>query len=131
MAKAENVSSHRKSIAWQKGMQLAKAVYLLTQSFPPEERFGITNQLRRASVSIPSNIAEGKGRLSVGELIQFLGVARGSTLEVQTQLELASMLGYGSKEAIESADALTQEIVKILNATIATLRTRLAKKKPN
>ena len=56
---------------------------------------GLTNQLRRAAVSIPSNIAEGKGRLSTGELIQFLGIARGSTLEVQTQLELASMLGFG------------------------------------
>jgi four helix bundle protein len=75
-------------------MELAALVYQLTRSFPVDERFGLTNQLRRAAVSIPSNIAEGKGRQSTGDLVQFLSIARGSTLEVQTQLELAEMLGF-------------------------------------
>jgi four helix bundle protein len=94
-----------------------------------DERFGLTNQLRRAAVSIPSNIAEGKGRLSTGELIQFLGIARGSTLEVQTQLELASMLGFGDPAGIREAQGLVVEEVKILNATLVTLRGKVAGKK--
>ncbi len=121
---AEQHSLHRNSIAWQKGMELAKLIYQATQKFPGEERFGITDQLRRAAVSIPSNIAEGKGRLTTGELIQFLAIARGSTLEVLTQLELALMLGFGEAERIGQAQALAGEELKMLNATIATLRAK-------
>jgi four helix bundle protein len=124
MVAAEMHSSHRNSIAWQKGMSLAALIYKVTQGFPADERFGLTNQLRRAAVSIPSNIAEGKGRLSTGELIQFLGIARGSTLEVQTQLELASMLGFGDHVGMLEAQELAVEEVKILNATLATLRAK-------
>jgi four helix bundle protein len=130
MAAAEGSASHRSSVAWQKGMELAKAVYKVTQGFPADERFGLTNQLRRAAVSIPSNIAEGKGRVTTGELIQFLGIARGSTLEVQTQLELASMLGFGEQAGIAKAEALAFEELKILNASLVTLRAKLAVKKP-
>jgi four helix bundle protein len=129
MVAAEMNSSHRNSVAWQKGMKLAALIYRVTQGFPVDERFGLTNQLRRAAVSIPSNIAEGKGRLSTGELIQFLGIARGSTLEVQTQLELASMLGFGDREEIAEAQELIVEEVKILNATLATLRAKVAANK--
>jgi len=110
-------------------MELAKLVYGLTKSFPAEERFGLTNQLRRAAVSIPSNIAEGKGRLTTGELIQFLSIARGSILEVQTQLELALMLGFGNAESIAQAESVAIEVLKILNASLATLRSRTAAKK--
>ena len=74
-------------------MQLIAEVYLATGSFPKHEMFGLTNQLRRASISVASNIAEGQGRISTGEFVQFLGIARGSVLEVQTQLEAAKMLG--------------------------------------
>ena len=117
------------SIAWQKSMDLATLVYAATGSgFPKQEIFGLTNQLRRASVSIPSNIAEGKGRSSSGELLHFLGIARGSTLEVQTQLELALRLGFGSREELQSAKDLAMEISRILNASIATLRSRQAAK---
>jgi four helix bundle protein len=122
-------SSHRSSVAWQKGMELTKMVYQLTRGFPADERFGLTNQLRRASVSIPSNIAEGKGRLTTGELLQFLSIARGSTLEVQTQLELALDMAFGDATAIERAQALATEILRILNASISTLRARIAAKK--
>jgi four helix bundle protein len=89
----------------------------------------LTNQLRRATVSVPSNIAEGKGRLTAGELVQFLGIARGSILEVQTQLDLASMLGFGQKQDIELAQQLASEEIRILNASIATLRAKIAAKK--
>jgi four helix bundle protein len=129
MAAAENYSSHRDSIAWKKGMELARLIYLATQDFPSNERFGLTNQLRRAAVSIPSNIAEGKGRLTTGELIQFLGIARGSTLEVQTQLELSLMLSFGEPAEIAKAQAVAIEIIKILNATLTTLRAKLPQKK--
>ena len=129
MVAAEMHSSHRNSVAWQKGMQLAALIYKVTQGFPVDERFGLTNQLRRAAVSIPSNIAEGKGRLSTGELIQFLGIARGSTLEVQTQLELASMLGFWDPAGIVEAQAVVVEEIRILNATLVTLRARVAVKK--
>ncbi len=129
MVAAEMNSSHRNSVAWQKGMELAALIYKVTQSFPVDERFGLTNQLRRAAVSISSNIAEGKGRLSTGEFIQFLGIARGSTLEVQTQLELASMLGFGDKRGLVEAESLALEELKILNASLATLRAKVAAKK--
>jgi len=129
MVVAEMNSSHRSSVAWQKGMALAALVYKVTQNFPVDERFGLTNQLRRAAVSIPSNIAEGKGRLTTGEFIQFLGIARVSTLEVQTQLELASMLGFGDKRGLVEAESLALEELKILNASLSTLRAKVAAKK--
>jgi four helix bundle protein len=80
----------RDLMVWQRSMQLAEAVYSLTKEFPHDERYGLTSQIRRSAVSIPSNIAEGRGRLSAGEFKQFLGVARGSNYELQTQLELES-----------------------------------------
>jgi four helix bundle protein len=122
-------SAFRDSIAWQKSMNLSTSVYVATKSFPKEEIFGLTNQLRRASVSIPSNIAEGKGRLSTGEFIQFLGIARGSTLEVQTQLEIAVRLGYGNEQELKAVEALSIEVLKILNASITTLRATAAQQK--
>jgi four helix bundle protein len=105
-------------------MQLVVAIYRLTEAFPPSERFGLTNQLRRAAVSVPSNIAEGKGRLNAGELIQFLGIARGSILEIQTQLELAALLGFGEPAAIAEAEGLGGEVLKILTASLITLRSK-------
>jgi four helix bundle protein len=105
-------------------MNLTAAIYELTKSFPAEEKFGLINQLRRASVSIPSNIAEGKGRLSEPELVRFLGIARGSVLEVQTQLDIAVMLGYGAREDLLAANDLAEEVSKMLNASILTMRSR-------
>lgn len=122
----EAKSSHRDSIAWRKGMELARAVYVATADFPADERFGLTNQLRRAAVSIPSNIAEGKGRLNTRELVQFLAIARGSALEVQTQLDLASTMNFGDPTKLAAAENLSVEVVKILNASLSTLRAKLA-----
>jgi four helix bundle protein len=88
------MKSHRDLDAWKRAMALARNVYAATQAFPPDERFGLTNQLRRAAVSVPSNIAEGAARGSPVEFIRFLHISLGSLAEVETQLLLASDLGY-------------------------------------
>jgi four helix bundle protein len=95
----------RDLVVWQRSMQLTIAIYGLTKEFPQDERFGLTSQIRRSAVSIPSNIAEGQGRLNVGEFKQFLGIARGSNYEVQTQLELAKALKLASCKLIENAES--------------------------
>jgi len=88
------VRSYRDLVVWQKSMALVTEVYRRTERFPKAETFGLTTQLRRAAVSIPSNVAEGQGRLSTGEFKQFLGHARGSLLELETQILIAQELGY-------------------------------------
>ncbi len=119
----------RDSVAWQKAMLLVADVYTLTAIFPKQEMFGLTNQLRRASISIASNIAEGQGRLTTGEFLHFLGMARGSCLEVQTQLEAAKMLGFGVVVDIEKAESIASEVIRILNASITTNRAKVAAKR--
>lgn len=89
------VESFRGLIVWQRAVQMSVAIYKATSSFPREELYGLTSQLRRAGVSVASNIAEGYGRRSTGEYKQFLGMARGSNLEGQTQLVIAGELGFG------------------------------------
>ena len=81
-------------VVWQKAMELVKAVYALSKAFPPDERYALTDQLRRAVVSIPSNIAEGNGRASNADYGHFLAIARGSLYETMTQLQIAVDLGY-------------------------------------
>jgi four helix bundle protein len=114
--------SFRDSIAWQRAMDLSTAVYSLTRDFPKEELFGLSSQLRRASISIASNIAEGQGRLTSGEFAHFLGMARGSALEVETQLELANRLGLGRLPELQQVQGLATEVTKILNAVLSNLR---------
>ena len=116
------VQSFRESIAWQKAMDLSVAVYDVSRVFPKEKMFGLTNQLRRASVSVASNIAEGQGRLTTGEFIQFLGMARGSALEVETQLDLAMRLGLGVPADISDVQRRATEVVRTINASISGLR---------
>jgi four helix bundle protein len=86
--------SYRDLIAWQRAMDLVEAIYKATRRFPKDELYGLTSQLRRAAVSVPSNIAEGQGRLTSGEFKQFLGHARGSLLETEAQILLAGRLQY-------------------------------------
>jgi four helix bundle protein len=105
-------------------MQLTVAVYKLTQGFPREELYGSTSQIRRSVISIPSNIAEGQGRGSVGEFRQFLGIARGSNCEVQTQLEIARVLNLGDPRLIDEAEALSDEVRKMLFGMLDSLRTQ-------
>jgi four helix bundle protein len=88
-------SHYRELLVWQRAIQMVVNVYKLTRQFPREEQFGLTRQLRRAAISVASNIAEGHGRASTGEYRQFLGMARGSNFEVQTQLVIARELGFG------------------------------------
>jgi four helix bundle protein len=106
---------------WQRAIELSVAIYKLTATFPREEIYGLTSQLRRASVSIASNIAEGQGRCSAGEFRQFLGIARGSNLEVQTQLVIATKLNYGQPPLIADCERLSFEVGRMLNGLMKTL----------
>ena len=122
-------SSHRDLIVWQRAKSLASAIYKLTEGFPKEEMYGLISQLRRASVSVSSNIAEGQGRLTRGEFIQFLGHARGSLLEVDTQLEIALDLGFATKEQVLPVQNATSEVLFLLNRLISSLRPRAVSNK--
>ena len=104
-------------------MELTVAIYRLTQSFPREEMFGLTSQLRRCAVSIPSNIAERQGRLNTREFRQFLGVARGSVCEVQTQLEIARSLELGDTQLRDEAEGLSHEVGRMIFTIIGKLKT--------
>lgn len=107
---------------WQRAMELTTTVYGLTKTFPADELYGLTSQLRRASVSIASNIAEGRGRGSDGEFRQFLNIAQGSTYEVQTQLLLAKRLKIGNDALLQRAEVLCIETSKMLGAFIQSLK---------
>ena len=111
-------SSYRDLVVWQQAMALVLLVYRLTQKFPREELFGMTSQMRRAAVSIASNIAEGKGRHGAKDICQFFYMARGSVHELETQLEIAIALGYGKKEEFDKAQELTSEVARLLNGLI-------------
>jgi len=115
-------SSFKDLLVWQRAVQLSLATYKLTSTFPLSERFGLTNQLRRASVSVASNIAEGYGRSSKGEYLQFLGHARGSNCELQTQLVIAEGLGFGEASSRRSAEGLSEEVSRMLVAIMNKLK---------
>jgi four helix bundle protein len=114
--------SFKDLIVWQRAVEMSLAIYKLTSSFPSSEQFGLTNQLRRASVSVASNIAEGYGKSSKGEYVSFLGHARGSNGEIQTQLTIAKGLGFGSQEALGRAESLSNETGKMLVAMMKKLK---------
>ena len=114
--------SFRDLIAWQKAMTLVTEVYRATETFPDRERYGLTNQVRRAAVGIASNIAEGKGRLSKKEFVQFLAKARGSLCEVQTQLEIGMRLGYLATVDFELLEDHARELGRVLNGLMKTIR---------
>ncbi|MGA2168571.1 MAG: four helix bundle protein [Terracidiphilus sp.] len=110
--------SFRDLTVWQRSMQLTVAIYRLTQKFPREEMYGLTSQIRRSAVSVPSNIAEGHGRLNKGEYRQFLGVARASNFELQTQIEIARAIGIGDPKLLNEAEGLSHEVGKMLYAIL-------------
>jgi four helix bundle protein len=118
--------SYKDLIAWQKARKLAAEVYRVTQHFPAKETYGLTAQLRRAAISVVSNIAEGQGRLTKGEFIHFLGQARGSLLEVETQLFVAFDLGYLSQADLDRMERETGDVLGLVNRLIASLRARAA-----
>ena len=109
------VGGFKDLLVWGKGIQLVKEIYELTRPFPPEEKFGLVSQMRRAAVSIPSNIAEGQARKTTGEFIQFLSHAEGSLAELDTHLVLAVELGYSKTSQVASATELVSELKRMLN----------------
>jgi len=111
-------NSYRDLIVWRKSMDLAKQIYFVTKDFPKEEVYGLTSQIRRCAVSIPSNIAEGKGRGGDKEFVRFLQIALGSLYELQTQIELAKEFGF-----IQNGDTLLNlsfELEKMINSLITS-----------
>jgi four helix bundle protein len=115
--------SHRYQdlIAWQKAKALATEIYRATEAFPKAEMYGLTSQLRRAAVSVPSNIAEGQGRLTKGEFRHFLGQARGSLLELETQLAIAVDLAYLQESRFRELQQGSSEVCRILNGLIDSM----------
>ncbi len=118
------VKSHRALEAWQSGMDLTVEVYRLTRKLPAEERFGLTGQARRAAASVPANIAEGHGRWTTGEFLQFLSISRGSLAELETHLELTVRLEYLKRNQIRNAWKQAETTGKLINGLIRALQRR-------
>lgn len=113
-------------VAWQKAYQLCRKVYDVTRGFPAEERFGLSAQMRRAAVSVPSNIAEGYGRGSTRDYVRFLWTANGSLCELETHLLMAKDLGFAGESAVAAVLQDLAETERILAALIRSLREKLA-----
>ena len=109
-------------VVWQRAVELSTEVYRLTANYPKSEQFGLINQMRRASVSIASNIAEGYGRSTKGEYRQFLGHARGSKCELQTQLVIGKSLGFGAGKSYERTERLCADVSRMLIAMMNKLK---------
>jgi four helix bundle protein len=108
-------------VVWQRAIEMSVAIYELTELFPQKEIYGLTSQLRRASVSVACNIAEGRGRLTQGEFKHFLGLAQGSNYEVQTQLIIAKRLDFGKSAPLDKAQGISIEVGKMLSALISSI----------
>ena len=120
------VKSYKDLIVWQKSVALADAVYLFTKEFPATEKFGLVSQMRRAVVSISSNIAEGYERRSSRELLHFLSIAFGSAAELEVQLLFCNHQSYGNSEQQQTINLLLMEVMKLLNAFRSSIRRRIA-----
>ncbi len=114
--------SFKDLVVWQKSIDLTAAIYELTARFPDAERFGLTNQMRRAAVSVPSNIAEGYGRSTKGEYHLFLGHARGSCSELETQLVIAKRLSFGESKRLQTAEHLCDDVGRLLCSLTKSVR---------
>jgi four helix bundle protein len=123
------VRSYRDLVAWQKSLDLVTEIYRCTQAFPKVELYGLISQLRRAAVSVPSNIAEGHARLTTGEFRQFLGHALGSLMEIETQILIAERLGYLDATESKGLFARTSEVGKIIRGLIQSLSRNDLKRK--
>ena len=116
------MKTYRELVAWKKAMDLVQAVYDLTRSFPLDERFGLTSQLRRAAVSIPPNVAEGQGRRSESEFSRFISIAYGSLRELETQLMICVRLGYIQQRDGDSVLDIAGEVGRLLNGLLKAVR---------
>jgi four helix bundle protein len=114
--------TYRDLLVWQKGIDLCELIYRASTDFPRHELYGLTSQIRRAAVSVPSNIAEGAGRITKGEFIQSIGHARGSLLEIETQLIVARRLGYLESNRTEALLETANEVGKLANGLFRSLR---------
>lgn len=114
-----NIASYRDLIVWQKSVQLVIAVYVLTDQFPKSEVYGLVSQMRRAAVSIPSNIAEGRRRGSKKEFRQFLINSFGSGAELETQIEISKLVSFGKNLNYTHIDSLLEEVMRMLNKMIS------------
>jgi len=117
-----SILSYRDLIVWQKAMDLIVLIYKITDEFPKDELYSLTSQMRRSSISIPSNIAEGKMRGTQKDYRHFLHNAFGSGAELETQIEITKRLSYSSIEKLDKAELLLGEIMKMLNALIGKLQ---------
>jgi four helix bundle protein len=118
----KNIKSYEDLLVWQKSMVLVKEIYILTKNFPKDEMFGLTSQIKRAAVSIPSNIAEGYLRISRKEYIRFLHMAYGSAAEVQTQIKIVEMLSFCDKEKTQIILLKVKEVLMMLNGLLGSLK---------
>lgn len=116
------INTYKDLIVWQKSMNLVTIVYELTEMFPKSELYGLSSQIRRAAVSIPSNIAEGRRRGGKKEFTQFIVIAYGSGAELETQLEIAKRLNYCKEGDLQKAVGLLDEIMRMLNKMLSSLR---------
>lgn len=123
----EKINSYRDLIVWQKSVALVVKIYEITKLFPRSEIFGLTNQMRRAAVSIPSNISEGYGRRSRADYKRFLSIASGSCYELETQAEISNLLGFINEDIFRQLRVFINEISKMLSAIIAKLSKDKAK----
>ena len=114
-------NSYRDLIVWQKAMALARSAYSISNGLPKSEAYGLLSQIRRAAVSVPSNIAEGHGRLTDSQFRHFMGNARGSLYEMQTQVELAGDLGYLNKDLVSELMEQGREVARLINGLVAAL----------
>jgi four helix bundle protein len=114
--------TYRELLVWQKAKALAVHIYRATEQFPKAETYGLTSQIRRAAVSVASNIAEGQGRLTSGEFLHFLGQARGSLLELDTQIAIALDLMYFKPDQYEILDSEIYQVLGLLSRLIESLR---------
>jgi len=121
---AAPIKSYRDLGVWQKSRSLVKRIYLLTKTFPKDEAFGLTSQLRRASISVPSNIAEGKSRRATKDYMRFLDIAYGSVAEIETQLFISCDLGYVAEKKIAQLLEDYGEVGRMLNGLISSLERR-------
>ncbi len=118
----KSVTSYQDLVAWQKSIELVTEIYKLSRKFPKEEMFSLTSQIRRAAVSIPSNIAEGRGKSSKGEFQQFLYHARGSLNEVETQLIIAQNLGYIEEQELADSFEKIARVGRLLHGLISAIK---------
>lgn len=116
------IKSYKELIVWQKAIELVKQIYMLTEVFPQNEMYGIISQMRRAAISIPSNIAEGYGRKSSKEYGQFYSISYGSALELETQLIIAKELNYIKPSDFDKITSLLEEVLKMLNTMISKMK---------